>query len=112
MSNSLCFFVGWTWNMVFRDVFMPFAVLVENVLHLLQAKLDFKAEEGMGETAAVLAFVPLATVVILQAKAAFHRRYIKRAHTIEPPKEKVNGKAIKAKLGMKTLPLPTYEKPY
>ena len=56
VTNSMCFFVGWTWNIMVRDIFMPFGVGVEAALVYLEGALGFTLPHGTGEQVALLTY--------------------------------------------------------
>ena len=89
---------------------MPFGVAVDMVLVYLEEALDFSLQAGIGETVTVIAFVPLATAIILQAKANFHNRYIRKS-TATAPEPEVSIKQRKRQLTGKSMAsLPVSEK--
>jgi len=100
VTNSMCFFVGWTWNIVMRDVFMPFGVGVEQALLYLEATFGFSLPVGIGETVTVVIFIPLATAIILKATHDFEKRYV-TVNEVTPPVPEPSTKELKKELTMK-----------
>ena len=73
---------------------MPFAVLVEHALISIEHLASFTAPPGIGETAAVLVFVPLATALILGGSHRFEAAYLKKAE-VPPPAAKPTVKEMR-----------------
>ena len=95
--NSMCFFVGWTWNIVFRDIYAPFGVAVDAALQYLEGALGFELPAGVGEQATVIIFVPLLTALVFKATHDFHQRYI-RKNACAPVEEEASNKELKRQL--------------
>ena len=93
--NSMCFFVGWTWNIVFRDIYAPFGVAVDAALQYLEGALGFELPAGVGEQATVIIFVPLLTALVFYGEDTIMKRYERRAHATVVENEEVTGKSAK-----------------
>jgi len=100
-SGTLGFFVLGGWLSVTRNLFTPFALLVEQGVDLVDSTFGLTVPEWTGDTIAVLVFAPVFTVLSFNAAGSIMASFSKKAGLDAAPK----GKAVATEkdAGAKTL---------